>query len=250
MAVGDKAEPGHDLRLPVLPRHMRKPLSQKEVGLRRRAATRHALLSAAFELLGRRLGTSLRVEEICAQAGVVKATLYNHFDGVDDIVAVITDEISHDFNVAVHKHMQNMAEPEKRLAFGVRLYLRRARLDRAWGYAMVNIGFLRGAWGSETDELMSIDIKEGLRAGIFTAKSERAACDAARGAGVGGMISIVSDETPEDYPEQIAVQILRSLGVGKRRAEELAILPLDDFMGSDIQSIPPLRSPSYAPGGA
>jgi AcrR family transcriptional regulator len=224
------------------PRHKREPLSQKEVGLRRRAATRHALLSAAFELLGRSLGTSLRVEEICAQANVVRTTFYNHFDSVENLVAVITDDMSHDFNVALHKHMEDMAEPEQRLAFGVRLYLRRARLDRSWGCAMVNIGFLQGAGGNETDKLMSADIKEGLRAGTFTAKSERAACDAARGAGVGGMISVVSGETPEDYPEQIVFQILRSLGLSKRRAEALTALPLDDFMGSDIQSIPRLSS--------
>jgi AcrR family transcriptional regulator len=205
-------------------------MSQKEVGVRRRATTRHTLLTAAFELLGRALGTSLRVDEICAQAKVVRATFYNHFVGMEELIAAINEDMSHTFNVAMHKQMFDMKQPEQRLAFGLRLYLRRARLDRPWGCAMVNISLLQSASASETNRLMMADIRAGMRDGILVAKSEQAAFDIAHGAGLCAMVSMISGLTPEDYPEQITWQVLRSLGVDERRAGELVSLSLDEFV--------------------
>jgi AcrR family transcriptional regulator len=206
----------------IAPRKQRSPLTQVEVGERRRAATRAAMLEAAFRVLGRGIGQNVRVEDVCAEARIVRTTFYNHFDTVEHLLKALTLELSHDFNSAVHRHTRTMHSIAAQVATAVRLYLRRAQTDPEWGRAMVNISFVESIMGHETYRFVEDDIVEGLRTGVFRSSSHRLGTDLVNGLGIAAMISILRRNAPENYPEEVAVQILLGLGLDEQAARYIA----------------------------
>jgi AcrR family transcriptional regulator len=209
-------------KTPIAPRKQRSPLTQVEVGERRRAATRATVLEAAFRVLGRGIGQTVRVEDVCAEARVVRTTFYNHFDTVEHLLQALTVELSHDFNTAVHRHTRTMHSIAAQVATAVRLYLRRAQTDPEWGRAMVNISFVESIMGHETYRVVEEDIVEGMRTGIFRISSRRLGTDLVNGLGIAAMISILRGNVPENYAEEVAIQILIGLGLRKQAARRIA----------------------------
>lgn len=209
-------------KAPIAPRKHRDPLTQVEVGLRRRAATRATILEAAFRVLGRKIGQNVRVEEVCAEAQVVKTTFYNHFDTVEQLLKALAVELSHDFNTAVHRHTRAMQSIAAQVATAVRLYLHRARTDPEWGRAMVNISFVESIMGQETYRVVEDDIIEGLKTGVFRVSSHRLGADLVDGLGIAAMISILRGDAPQTYPEDVAAQILFGLGLDEHAARDIA----------------------------
>jgi len=71
------------------------------------------------------------------------------------------------------------------------------------------------------------DLKKGLRLGLFQVESISAALDLIRGATVMGMRTIIRDLPPPGHAEQIAVMVLRGLGVPDLQAHEAIARELD-----------------------
>src|SRR5437588_5747802 len=56
-------------------------------GMRRGRGARERILSASQELFGERGINGTGVDQLCTEAGVSKRTLYQHFDGKDELIA-------------------------------------------------------------------------------------------------------------------------------------------------------------------
>ena len=206
----------------------REPLTQVEVGKRRRAATRIALLDAAFSLLGQPRQRSLQIEDVCTQANVVRGTFYNHFESAETLLEALSYELSHEFNIAVHRHSRQLPTVTEQVVAAIRLYLHRARTDNAWGWAMINISFAGAILGRETHTIVTEDVKVGVLNGDFGISSAKLGADMVLGIGFAGMISILEGGMPDDYPEQVAREIMLALGVNRAEVERIVseVLPI------------------------
>lgn len=197
-----------------------------EIGRERRARTRARIIAAAFDLLGSEHGLYSRIEDIADKAGVTRPTFYNHFKGMDDLREALTQEVTHDFLLAVNETTMKMQDPRQRAASAIRYYLRRAMRDRQWAWSMLNMSANGIIFGAETYRQAERTVIEGMEAGLLRIPSSDIGRDIILGAALAAMGTLVRAAPPADYCEVIAGYILLGLGVPHEDARRLATMPL------------------------
>lgn len=214
----------------TLPRKQVNSQRRAEIGRERRARTRARIIAAAFEIFGDENGLFARIEDIVAIAGITRATFYNHFNGMLDLREALTHEVTHDFLTSVTRTIAPIADVRTRAANAVRFYLHRARVDRRWGFSMLNMSASGLIFGAETYRQAEQTVSEGIADGAFPVTSCALGRDMLLGATLAAMGSLVREQMPADYPEAVAGHILFALGVEFDSAREIAHRPLPDLL--------------------
>lgn len=194
----------------------------------RRERTRQRMLDAAFKLLGREQGRNVRIEEICADAGVSRATFYNYFASMEEMYAALSFDLSHAFNVAARTSMARMEDTTERAAAGIRYYLDRAHEDPRWGWAMVHISAAGPLFGTETFGSVLASQEEGIASGEFNIADARIGRDLVLGTALAAMITLLREDVPPSYSRSVALHVLRALGVPEAKARAVTDRPLPD----------------------
>ncbi|RKF15472.1 TetR/AcrR family transcriptional regulator [Altericroceibacterium spongiae] len=197
-----------------------------QIGRERRARTRARILLAAFNTLGTENGLLSRIEDIAAAADVTRATFYNHFAGMEELLQALSHEVTHDFLVAVRRTVDSKPDPRERATVGIRYYLHRARNDEQWAWSMINMSGNGIIFGAETFQQAEQTIQEGMDSGMLNLPSSQVGRDLLMGTSLAAVETMVREETPEDYPEAIAGFILLGMGVNYEEARQIAHLPL------------------------
>jgi AcrR family transcriptional regulator len=192
----------------------------------RRERTRQRVLDAAFRLIGRERGLSVRIEEICALAQISRGTFYNYFASLDELFSALSFELSHEFNLSVQATLARMSDGAERTNAAMRYYLERARRDPQWGWAMVNISAHGPLFGAETYESALRTVEEGIERGEFDLEDARFGRDMILGTCLAAMITQLREGSPESQPVMVSRHILRSLGVREARVAEIVAKPL------------------------
>jgi len=203
----------------------RKQIDQQrraEIGRERRTRTRARIVAAAFDVFGDEVGLHARIEDVAERAGLTRATVYNHFNGMAELRDALTIEVTHAFLEAVTNAISRMPDARDRSAFAVRFYLHRARDDRRWAWSMINLSATGLIFGAETFRQAGQTVREGMEEGVFPLPSVALGRDLLLGTTLAAMGSIVRGETPADYPETVAAAILFGLGVPLEEARERA----------------------------
>jgi AcrR family transcriptional regulator len=202
-----------------------------EIARERRARTRGKLLSAAFDLFGTSDGLYIRPEDVAARAGVTRQTVYNHFAGMAELRAALTHEVTHDYLVRITRTIEQLDDPIARAAAAVRFYLRRAQADPQWAWSMINLSANGPIFGTETSRQAQDTVAAAIAACALPIESSMLGRDILLGSALAAMAAMLRDETPGDYPEQVAERILLGLGVGAERARSVARAPLPEDPG-------------------
>lgn len=192
----------------------------------RRERTRRRVLDAAFTLMGHERGLAVRIEEICAEAGISRGTFYNYFTGLEQVFDALSFDLSHDFNSAVLATMARMEDMAARTDAAMRYYLERARSNPQWGWAMVNISATGPLFGAETFASALATVEEGIMRGEFVLEDARVARDMILGTALAAMASQLREGADADQPRKVARLILRALGVPGDRVEAVVSRPL------------------------
>lgn len=195
-------------------------------GRKRKAENRARILAAAFAIFGKENGLYARIEDIAGEAGVTRATFYNHFAGMIDLREALTREVTHDFLSAVTATIAGLPDARERSAFAIRFYLHRAMTDPRWGWSMLNLSANSLIFGAETFHQAGQTVAEGLEAGVFNIASMQLGRDLLLGACLAALGTILRGQAPEDYPEAVAGHILAALGVPHEEARAFAHRPL------------------------
>ncbi|MEO5707914.1 MAG: TetR/AcrR family transcriptional regulator [Alteraurantiacibacter sp.] len=198
-------------------------------GRRRRAETRARIIAAAFVIFGDENGLLARIEDIADQAGVTRATFYNHFAGMIELREALTHEVTHNFLEAVTLTIAPLPDPRDRSAVAIRYYLRRAGSDQRWGWSMVNLSATGLIFGAETYNQAGQTVREGIDAGVFSIASVDLGRDILLGSCLAALGTILRQSAPTDYPEAVAGHILVALGVPHDEAKQIAHQPLPDL---------------------
>lgn len=200
-----------------------------EIGRERKARTRTRILAATFDLFGRQNGLFTRVEEICDAAGITRPTFYNHFTGMEDLREALSWEVTHDFLAAVVQAIGTLPDAAQRTATAIRYYLRRGQQDARWAWSIVNISACGIIFGAETHQQAQRTVEEGMASGAFRITDPRIGRDVVLGATLSALVTLLREETGEDYPAQIAESVLVGLGMTPAKAAVLARTPLADL---------------------
>ena len=210
------------------------PDGRAEIGRQRRAKTRAAIIAAAFEKFGDENGLYATIEEVVDAAGVTRATFYNHFAGMVELREALAHEVTHDFLNAVNEALSSLPDARQRSAAAVRLYLRRARRDKRWGWSMINMSASGYIFGRETYIQAEKTIREGMDEGVLPLHLSELGRDLLLGTALAAMGSIVRSDMPEDYPEAVAGFILCGMGVELMEAYRFAHLPLPEITIAEL----------------
>ena len=192
----------------------------------KRQRTRATILLAAFRLIGKDRGDFQRVEDFCTAAGVSRGTFYNYFPGVEALYATLANELSRDFDSAVHRAMESMLTAAERTAAAVRYYMQAAIDNPRWGWAMVHTSMGGDVFGPEVSARARLTIQEGIRAEEFSISSAELGKALVLGTGLAGTLDIVRGRAEPDYPREMARHVLLGLGVEPGLAERVARAPL------------------------
>ncbi|MGH6652188.1 MAG: TetR/AcrR family transcriptional regulator [Sphingopyxis sp.] len=205
-----------------------------QIGQEKRARTRTALLDSAFTLLGRENGRNTRIEEICGESGISRATFYNYFNNMDEVFSALSDELNHDFNRAVTRIISALPTAAERAGAAVRYYLERALHDPKWGWAMVNISAGGPIFGQDTYEHAQATADEGIATGEFEIPGPHTGRDIQLGTTHAAMITQLRNQPSPTFAASIARHVLLALGVPKARADEVVAQDLPDPLPGDF----------------
>lgn len=204
-----------------------------EIGAQRRQRTRTRLLAAARRLFGHEGGRATKIEDLCEEAGIARGTFYNYFPSFDALQEALFEELSMRFDEAVHEAFEQLEGPAGRTSAAMRYYLMHVVQDREWGWGMVNTGMGIGFFHDKVTERVAETIQQGIDSGDFTIDSAEAGRDLLLGSGLAAANTLLAGGVCDGYIVQVAIAVLKGLGVADDKARllvkaELPELPLSE----------------------
>jgi AcrR family transcriptional regulator len=196
----------------------------------KRERTRTKILEASFRLLGNERGLTVRIEEICAAAGISRGTFYNYFTSLEQLFEVLAVELSHDLNVALVSSFDERQSHAEGSNAAIQHYLNYARRDPAWAWAMVHLSAFGPAFGAEAWEACHRAIAQGIEAGEFDVPNATVGRDLMTGTVLATVRTMLRGGGAQAQPRTIAYHLLRALGVRDARAKQIAESPLRDII--------------------
>lgn len=195
-------------------------------GARRRARTRAQLIEAARVLFGRQGVDATRINEITEEADVGFGSFYNHFSSKDEIVEAVLGETIEAQGAAVDALTRELDDPAEVVAVAHRYFVRLARTDPDWGWLLVRLDVSHSVAFSALGPFAARDLRRGLDARRFDVADPAVALNAAGGALLAVMRSVLDGTARADADVHHAEGVLRMFGLEPAEAAEVARRPL------------------------
>ncbi len=187
---------------------------------------RRRLIESAMIVFAQRGIGSSAIPEVIAAAGVSQGSFYNYFRTNDDLLAAVSDALSHDMVQMIEGVVADVDDPALRVATAGRLYLHLVRAYPVVARFLAATGFSLVGKKSAIYEQLPADIKDGVKRGAFDADAADIGLDLATGAALIAVQRMAKGRTAKDYPERIVRAVLKSLGVPAASAAKLIAAPL------------------------
>ena len=183
--------------------------SRIEADQERKALTRTKILAAAVRVVAEKGVTTAVIDDFIRAAGVARGTFYNYFRNTEQVLEAAAQWLEDDLIVSIDEVLAPIDDPVERMTLGMRLWLRKARGDRAWCAFVARFRY----HGSLVEEVLARDIGGAVRAGRVSVPSPAVARDLIVGT-IREAMGRMSDSTvPIAYLDDLVRAILRSLGV-------------------------------------
>jgi AcrR family transcriptional regulator len=187
---------------------------------------RTRLLDAAMRVCVRRGGPRPVIDDVIREAKVSRATFYNHFTSLDEVMAAIGEELSNQMTTDILPLYSELVEPWERVSVGCRLFLLRALLDQTWAAYVTRVD----AWPQNTlvARYMTLDLRNGKAAGQFHYERIDAASDFLRGATAHCIQAIMEGvDDPNPYMDASVRMAFACLGCSVGLRERAVTFSLD-----------------------
>ena len=197
------------------------PVRRAEIGRERSARSRARLIRAARALFAAHPVDAITVEDVTKTADAAKGAFYMHFRNLDDLRAVVADDLAQELQVALEPHQATIADPLERIATGSATFVAQALRDPAWGGLIA-----RGIWAfpavaAAARLRLSEDLRQAADQGRLAAISQEAGFDIVVGIVVQAMRSASEKRlSAEDVPAIVAA-VLRALGATAGEAVQI-----------------------------
>ena len=202
---------------------------------RRKARTRASLLAAARALFAANGVPDTTIAEIAERADIAIGSFYNYFRTKEDLLdALLEDELAEQLRLLLARQAQ-VADPAEKISVAHRHLLRSAQVDPTWAWLIVRLEVpYRIAW-SVLGRSAEQDLREGIEAGEFQVADTALALKASGGALFAVIHAQLSGELGEGADCEHAEGVLRSFGLDRATAAEIARRPLPALPGDDEQ---------------
>ncbi len=204
---------------------------------RRKARTRAGLLAAARELFAANGLQETTIAEIAERADIAIGSFYNYFRTKEDLLdALLEEELAGQLRL-LQARQAKVSDPAEKISVAHRHLVRSARADPTWARLIVRLEVpYRIAWGV-LGRAAEQDLLEGVEAGQFEVADTALALKASGGALFAVIQAQLTGELGEsaDSDSQHAEGVLRSFGLDRSEAAEIARRPLPPLPAGDLQ---------------
>lgn len=199
------------------------------IGQGKRERTRAALIEAAYQVIAQKEAERVTIDDIIAEAGVARGTFYNYFQTREDVLIEVAVFLRDEMMQRLEPQQEDN-DPAERIAIAICQLLHRALRDPTWGWVVVRIGLAINPLRETIETGMVVDLEAGIQQGRFHVESVQAAVTLILGTGFMALRRILSEQTEEDFPEQVTKIILQALGITEAEAHAIAFESPDSRM--------------------
>jgi AcrR family transcriptional regulator len=195
---------------------------------RRKARTRAGLLAAARQLFAARGLERTTIAQIAEHADVAIGSFYNYFRTKEELLdALLEEELSQQLAL-LELRQAHVEDPAEKISIAHRHLVRVAQGDSDWAWLLVRLEVpFRAAW-SVLGQLARSDLHSAIDAGRFHVADPALALNASGGA----LFAVIHGQLVGERSEQADVLhaegVLRSFGLDRSEAAEIARRPLPE----------------------
>ncbi len=212
--------------MPASPRHYA-PRAGTRVE-RRKARTRAGLLAAARQLFAARGMEHTTIAQIAEHADIAIGSFYNYFRTKEELLdALLEEELSKQLAL-LELRQAHVDDPAEKISIAHRHLVRAAQSDSDWAWLLLRLEVpFRVAW-SVLGRSARSDLRCAIEAGRFDVADPGLALDASGGA----LFAVIHGQLVGEGSEQADVLhaegVLRSFGLNRSEAAEIARRPLPE----------------------
>lgn len=182
---------------------------------------------AALRLFAERGVTQVTVKELAEAAGMARGTIYNNGGDVEKLFEEVAARLNHEMTARVDATLEGIDDPARRIATGIRLFVRRAHEDTTWGRFVARFSLtaptMRAllAAGPSRD----LDLDRGARARRLALRREQlvSALLMLSGSVLAAIVAVIDGhQTWRDAGSSTAELYLRALGVSADEARAIS----------------------------
>ena len=180
---------------------------------------------AALRLFAERGVTQVTVSDLAAAAGVARGTIYNNFTSVETLFEDVATALTAEMSELVAAAAAETSDPAKRVADGMRFFVRRAHEDPLWGRFLVRFGATTPTLQELLQGAPSDDVMLGVENGLFHIRRDQVPTAVGMlSTAVLTAISLVLEgrRTWRDAGSDVAELFLRAVGVPLEEAQAIA----------------------------
>ena len=191
-------------------------------GHKKRERTRRGLIDAAVRLFARKDVGEIALLDVATEAEVASGTIYNYFRSRDEVVEAVALALANEFSETIALQSESIQSGVRRLAIGVRMFIRRAIADPDWASAVIRVVHFDQAMRSNIASYVLADLRAGKEEGALHYSDEGIALDLLVSCTLGAMRSAVEGRSIDEHDVLVAEMVLKALGATPARARKLA----------------------------
>ena len=205
------------------------------VGISRRKKTEARIIEAGLQVFAEKGPYAPIVDDIVKAAGIARGTFYNYFNSTSELLEATSAYLATDLVESIENEIKHIKDPVIHHGVGLRLWMKKARISKAWCGYMTSIWFK----GGFVFEAPLRNIRRGLKSGDFSCPSVECAWDLSVGTIRQAMIRLLVDPklAKSNYEDQIAYTVLQGLGASQEKLRQVLDYPLPEVRRS-AKSIP------------
>lgn len=187
------------------------------------------IYKAAMQLFSEHGDPEANVSELATIAGVARGTIYNNIGDLGTLFADVSGHVIAEMGARLALALDGVAEPERRLAMAIRVFIRRSHEEPYWGKFMMRYALSNPSFEALLIGLPLHDVVHGLEGGRYTFRPEQLASVLAM---VGGTVlsamRMVQEghKTWRDAGSDAAELVLRAMGLTATEAQAIAAAEL------------------------
>ena len=195
---------------------------------RRKVRTRAGLLAAARQLFAARGMERTTIAQIAEHADIAIGSFYNYFRTKDELLdALLEEELSAQLAL-LELRQAHVKDPAEKISIAHRHLVRVAQSDSDWAWLLVRLEVpFRVAW-SVLGQSARSDLRSAIEAGRFHVADPALALNASGGALFAVIHAQLVGEGSEQADVLHAEGVLRSFGLDRSEAAEIARRPLPE----------------------
>jgi AcrR family transcriptional regulator len=200
------------------------------------------IYEAAVRIFAESGTTHASVTELAQAAGLARGTIYNNVENLDSLFEEVAAALGDEMHARILASFQTMDDPARRLACGMRFFVRRAHDEPHWGRFIVRFALTTTTMRSLLSGPSPRDLRDGLARGRYRFRAEQMPSVIAfvGSATLAAMWLVLDGEkTWREAGSDAAEMMLRSIGVEPEEARALAwadLPPLPEAADSSIET--------------